>query len=263
MSSDAPTSLMEAAAEVARLCGDVAMRYYRSGQLEVKQKENGSPVTNADLAAERAARNWIGQRFPSDGILGEEFGVDRPAARRRWVLDPIDGTRTFVRGVPLWGALVAVIEGDEILAGAACFPVTSELIWAAPGEGCWLNGGRAQVSQISRINDSLVLTTDPTFSYVPDRRERWQELEAAAAMSRSWGDCYGYLLVATGRAEAMVDPIMSEWDAAALLPIVEEAGGVFTDWNGKRTAKGGSGVATNAALAADVRRQLGASGVQS
>ena len=260
MSSESGTSLMEAAAEVARICGDVAMRYYRSRQLEVKQKANGSPVSNADLAAERAARNWISQRFPGDGILGEEYGIERPEAPRRWVLDPIDGTRTFVRGVPLWGALVAVIEGDEILAGAASFPATAELIWAAPGEGSWLNGNRTIVSQTSRLSDALVLTTSPLFSSHPQRQAGWHSLENAAGMSRSWGDCYGYLLVATGRAEVMVDSILSEWDAAALLPIVEEAGGVFSDWSGARTAKGGSAIATNALLAGEARAALGAGG---
>jgi fructose-1,6-bisphosphatase/inositol monophosphatase family enzyme len=129
---------------------------------------------------------------------------------------------------------------------------------AAPGEGCWWNGARARVSPVDALDRATVCTTDPLFAHRPDRRDAWRRLEGAAGLSRSWGDCYGYLLVATGRAEAMVDAAMGDWDSAALLPVVEEAGGVFTSWEGRRTGLGGSAVATNAALAAEVRRALGA-----
>jgi len=256
MSDESPNALMHAAAEVARVAGAIANRHFRTAGLSVRSKGDGSPVTVADLESERAAREWIRQRFPADGILGEEFGGERLDAKRRWVLDPIDGTRTYVHGVPLWGTLVGVASGDEVLAGAAFFPALDELICAAPGEGCWLNGERVQVSQISRLTDSLVLTTDETFAHLPERRTAWQRLADGAGMSRSWGDCYGYLLVASGRAEVMVDPVLSEWDATALLPVVEEAGGVFTDWSGMRGARGGSAIATNAALANQARNAL-------
>lgn len=247
---------MHAAAEVARVAGAIANRHFRGADLSVRSKGDGSPVTVADLESERAARDWIRQRFPADGILGEEFGAERLDAKRRWVLDPIDGTRTYVHGVPLWGTLVGVSTGDEIVAGAAFFPALDELICAAPGAGSWLNGKRVQVSRISRLTDSLVLTTDETFASLPARRAAWQRMTSEAGMSRSWGDCYGYLLVASGRAEAMVDPVLSEWDATALVPVVEEAGGVFTDWSGQRGARGGSAIATNAALASQVREAL-------
>ena len=256
-----PAVLMAAAADLAHVCGEVALRHFRSPELVVDRKPDGSPVTNADLAAERAAREWIRARFPDDGILGEEYGLERAGSRRRWVLDPIDGTKTYIRGVPLWGTLVAVMEGPEILAGAASFPALGELICAAPGEKCWLNGETAIVSPLSRLDGALVLTTDPTFSASPERRLGWSRVESAAQASRSWGDCYGYLLVASGRAEVMVDPVLSEWDAAALQPIVEEAGGVFTDWTGARTARGGNAVATNSALADVTRRLLGGDGL--
>lgn len=254
--SESLSSLMQAAAEVARVAGAVAQRYYRSPSLEIRSKPNGTPVTNGDIASEQSARDWISSRFPEDGILGEEFGEERPRARRRWVLDPIDGTKTFLRGVPLWGTLVAVTEGAEVLAGAANFPALGELICAAPGEGCWVNGQRTKVSSIGRLTDALVLTTDETFRGFSARRKQWSELEKQSAMTRSWGDCYGYLLVATGRAEAMADATLSEWDAAAFLPIVEEAGGVFSDWDGARRIDGGSAIATNRALAQTVRAVL-------
>jgi histidinol-phosphatase len=243
------------AAELARLTGTVALRYYRS-RLTVETKADGSPVTAADREAETAARAWVRGRFPDDGILGEELGEERPGARRRWVIDPIDGTKSFVRGTPLWGSLVALCEGTRVLAGAAYFPAVDELIAAAPGAGCWWNGSRCHVSDVDTLDKATVLTTDERFREQPDWRAGWQSLATAAAVSRTWGDCFGYLLVATGRAEVMCDPVMSPWDAAALQPIIEEAGGTFTDWNGVATAFGGSTVATNRRLAAEARALL-------
>lgn len=252
--------LLEATQELARRTGGVALRHFRSA-LTVESKTDGSPVTIADRSAEEAAREWISRRFPDDGILGEEFGAHLPAAKRRWLIDPIDGTKTFVRGVPLWGTLVAVCEGDDVLAGAAFFPAVDEILGAARGLGCWWNGARSQVSNVSTIDTATVLTTDERFVRSVERRDAWRRLALAAAISRTWGDCYGYLLVATGRAEVMVDGVVAPWDAAALFPAITEAGGVFTDWAGKATAFGGSIVATNAAIAARARQLLGVNGV--
>ena len=145
-----------------------------------------------------------------------------------------------------------------MLAGAAFFPAADEIVSAAPGLGCWWNGARAHVSNVAALEAATVLTTDGRFKRTPERAEGWQRLAAAAAISRTWGDCYGYLLVATGRAEVMVDGSTAPWDAAALLPVITEAGGVFTDWKGDRTAFGGDIVATNAALAERARELLGA-----
>jgi histidinol phosphatase-like enzyme (inositol monophosphatase family) len=243
------------AAELARLTGAVALRYYRS-RLNVETKADGSPVTEADRAAETAARAWVRSRFPDDGILGEELGEERAGAPRRWVIDPIDGTKSFIRGAPLWGSLVALCEGTRVLAGAAYFPAVDELLAAAPGAGCWWNGRRCQVSDVDSLDRATVLTTDERFRERPERAQGWRALSDAAAVSRTWGDCFGYLLVATGRAEAMCDPVLSPWDAAALQPIIEEAGGTFTDWDGVATAFGGSAVATNRRLATEVRGLL-------
>jgi len=266
MQPDSPTLLLHAAADLARVAGDVALRHFRAGPaggaLAVETKGDGSPVTAADREAEEAARAWLAARYPGDDILGEEFGRSARGAGRCWVLDPIDGTKTFVRGVPLWGTLVACVEQrpggafGEVLAGAAYFPAVGELVAAAPGEGCWWNGTRARTSTVDTLAAATVCTTDPKFSHRPDRHAPWRRLEDAAGLSRSWGDCYGYLLVATGRAEAMVDAVVGDWDTAALLPVVEEAGGRFTSWEGVRTAFVGSAVATNAALAGPVRELL-------
>ncbi len=244
--------LLEAVQEAARLAGNVALRHYRTA-LEVISKADGSPVTIADRGAETAVREWITRWFPDDGIEGEELGIIRPEAARRWIVDPIDGTKTFVRGVPLWGTLIAVAERDQVLAGAAYFPVVDEIVAAASGEGTWWNGSRCAVSSVDRLDRALVLTTDPKFSADAAKRAAWQRLNDRAALTRTWGDCYGYLLVATGRAEVMVDPVMAAWDSAAFLPIIEEAGGVFTDWFGNRTGLGGSAIATNAAIATETR----------
>jgi histidinol phosphatase-like enzyme (inositol monophosphatase family) len=243
------------AAELARLTGDIALRHYRSN-LTVETKADGSPVTAADRAAEQAARDWVGRYFPHDGVLGEEFGEERVGARRRWVIDPIDGTKSFVRGTPLWGSLVALCEGDTVLAGAAYFPAIDEMLAAAPNAGCWWTGSRCAVSVVAALERGTVLTTDERFQEYPTRRAGWERLASSAAISRSWGDCFGYLLVATGRAEVMCDPVMSPWDSAALHPIIREAGGVFTDWDGRDTALGGSAIATNLLLATTVRERL-------
>jgi histidinol phosphatase-like enzyme (inositol monophosphatase family) len=250
-------SLLEAVADVARVAGEVALGYYR-GALVVESKGDGSPVTIADRHAERSAREWIERRFPEDGIIGEEYGEARGDAPRRWIVDPIDGTKTFVRGVPLWGTLVAVAEGDAVLAGAAYFPAVKEIIAAAKGEGCWWNQHRCHVSEVTRLGNATVLTTDERFTKTPHHAAGWRALAAQSAVARTWGDCYGYLLVATGRAEVMTDGIVGAWDTAPFLPIIEEAGGVFTDWTGAHTPFGGSAIATNAALAREVRSILAA-----
>lgn len=245
-------SLLEAVQAVARLAGDVALTHYRTA-ITVETKGDGSPVTIADRESEQAARDWIVQRFPADGILGEEFGARDGTSGRRWLLDPIDGTKSFVRGVPLWGTLIAVAEGDRVLAGCAYFPAVNEIIAAAPGEGCWWNGRRASVNSVDTLAGATALVTDDRTFGLAAQRDSWMALADAVAIARSWGDCFGYLLVATGRAEVMVDPIINPWDAACFLPIIEEAGGVFTSLGGERTAFGGHAIATNKALAAAAR----------
>jgi histidinol-phosphatase len=272
--AEATPSLLHAVAELARLAGDVALGYFdraRRSELPVDYKADGSPVTAADRGAEAAAREWIERHFRLDGILGEELGSIRPGARRRWVLDPIDGTKSFLRGVPMWGTLVAVADGEKVLAGAIYCAAAGEMVAAAVGQGCWWNGSRCHVSSEAELARSTVLTTDDRFPHVTAdagasayrvraQRERtiagWRRVSERAAIARTWGDCYGYLLVATGRAEVMVDAVMAPWDTAALHPVITEAGGWFTDWEGVPTAFGGSSVATNAALGARVRALL-------
>jgi histidinol-phosphatase len=246
---------LDFAVEVAWRAGRASLAHYQTG-ISAETKPDESPVTAADRAAERIARDLIETRFPHDAILGEEEGEARTGADRRWILDPIDGTRTFLRGVPFFGVLIALeYEGDATL-GVMHFPALDETVYAARGHGCFWNGRRALVSDVTSLDDALLVTTDVENIVRQQRGAGWDRLRARAALTRTWGDCYGYALVATGRAEVMVDPILSIWDAAALVPIIEEAGGVFTDWDGKPGHDVKSAVATNAALAHHVRSVL-------
>jgi histidinol phosphatase-like enzyme (inositol monophosphatase family) len=202
-------------------------------------------------------RQEIAGRFPADGVLGEEQGETNPGAARRWIVDPIDGTRSFVHGVPLYAVLLALEEEGQPVLGVVHFPALGETVYAAAGHGCWYNGRPAHVSDVDSMREACVATSDARLAAQPARAEGWARLAAAADVARTWGDAYGYALVATGRAEVMVDPEMHIWDAAAVAVIVREAGGVFTDWRGTATHTGGCGVGTNAALAGEVRTILG------
>jgi histidinol phosphatase-like enzyme (inositol monophosphatase family) len=243
------------AVEVAWRAGRATLSHFRSG-IAAELKEDRSPVTEADRAAERAARKLIQQRFPRDGIVGEELGTVREEAPRRWIIDPIDGTRSYVRGVPLYGVLLALEENDRAVLGVIHLPALQETVYAARGVGCWWNGKRACVSSVDRLDQAMVLTTDVASITQHGRADGWNRLLAAGPLARTWGDCYGYAMVATGRAEAMLDPVLSIWDAAALPPIIEEAGGVITDWDGAPSHRNGSLVATNGRLASEIRALL-------
>lgn len=250
------SGLLEFAVDLAERAGDVAMQLY-GGRLTADRKLDETPVTRADRDAEQRCRALIAERFPDDGVLGEEFGESPSRSGRRWILDPIDGTRTFIHGVPLFGVLVALESGDEGVLGVMHFPALGETVAAARGAGCYWNGARCRVSEVDDLSRALVLTTDVEHAEREGRRAAWDALAARAALARTWGDCYGHALVATGRAEVMVDPVLALWDAAALAPIVTEAGGRLTDWRGASGHRVGSGISTNAALADVARGVLG------
>ena len=235
--------LLEFAVEIARGAGEITLQYFRK-QPETSRKSDGSFVTIADRQAESYLRQRIGERFPDDGILGEEEGESQGKSGRRWILDPIDGTFAFVHGVPLYGVLIAVEIEGAMNVGVVNMPALGEIVSAAKSVGCFFNGERARVSETAELKDALLLST----SFV----SATEVLQARAKVSRTWGDCYGYVLVATGRADVMLDPVMNLWDCAPLLPIMEEAGGTFTDWRGVRTADGGNAIATNGRLFEEV-----------
>lgn len=239
--------LERTAEELARAAGEVALGYFGT-RIGVETKADDTPVTVADREAESLLRAEIRRRYPDHGIVGEEHGEVLPGASIRWILDPIDGTKSFVRGVPLWGVLIGIeVEGEPVV-GVVHLPALGETVTAARGRGCRWNGVPCAVSTENRLNRSLVLTTDEAAFHGHAGEAGWRALAAAARMTRSWGDCYGHVLVATGRAQVMVDPVLASWDAAPLLTIVTEAGGCFTDVSGEPTIHGGSGVSSNPAL---------------
>lgn len=250
--NDALQELFDFAVDLAWRAGRSTLSAFQTG-VSVEQKPDATPVTEADRRAERLLRHRIEERFPEDGIIGEEYGTVRAEAERRWILDPIDGTRSFVHGVPLFGTLVAVEIRGEPVVGVIHLPALGETIAAATGLGCWWNGRRARVSTTASLSDALVVTSDPASLQATGRRNGWDRLSDRAAAARTWGDCYGYALVATGRADVMIDPVLSIWDAAAVTPVVREAGGIVTDLAGHVRHDGGNLVATNAALAEVVR----------
>ena len=261
MSPDTPDlrELLEAAESAARAAGEITLRYF-GDVLDAEEKSDGTPVTRADREAEALLRERIEGRFPDHGILGEEFGETRPDAHVRWILDPIDGTRSFMQGVPLYGVMIGVEVEGEPRVGVVRFPALDETVAAATGLGCRWNGRTGAVSDVASVEEAVVLTTDEERIRSGSEAPGWPELSRRARIVRTWGDCYGHCLVATGRAEAMVDPVLATWDAAPLLPIVTEAGGTFTDLAGEATVHGGSGVSTNGVLHSKVLELLEGSG---
>jgi histidinol phosphatase-like enzyme (inositol monophosphatase family) len=237
--------ILAVALDAAREGGRRTLAYFNAGT-PVEWKVDHTPVTVADRESEAAIRRVIGKAFPDHAILGEEQGETPGSAPYRWIVDPLDGTRTFVRGVPLYGTLVGVEHQGEPIVGVVYLPALDEIVAAARGDGCTWNGQPCRVSTVARMEDALVATTDERVARA--RSGAYDRLVANVALTRTWSDCYAYVLVATGRAEVALDPVMNLWDCAALLPIVEEAGGKFTDWKGTRTIRGNEAVATNAAL---------------
>ena len=251
--------ILEFATELAREAGEITLEYFRRG-VRAELKADGSFVTAADREAERHVRARISERFPADAVQGEEWGESEGTSGRRWIVDPVDGTYSFVHGVPLYGVLIGVESGGEPVVGVVNMPALGEVVAAARGLGCWWNGERARVSTTATLEESLLLATDFGACARYGFGRAADELQRRARQRRTWGDCYGHVLVATGRADVMLDPVMNVWDCAALLPVVEEAGGTFTDWRGQRTIRGGNAVATNGALFADVMRTIDGAG---
>ena len=226
--------------DVASGAGAITLRYFRDPSLEVVRKGDTSPVTRADREAEQYIRGRIREHFPSDVILGEEFGTDGTRMSHRWILDPIDGTKSFIHGVPLYGVMIALEVDGIVTHGVVHLPALGETVSAARGEGCYWNGTRCHTSKAASVRESLLCTTSPGRLEEVLGHETYQRVTNAFSVYRGWGDCYGHVLVATGRADAMLDPRMAIWDAAPLGVIVEEAGGISTDLTGRHTIEGGS-----------------------
>lgn len=239
---------MTCAAETAYLAGRLTLGYFNAG-VRPDFKADDSPVTVADRLAEELIRGRIERAYPGHAIVGEEFGAaGREDASHRWFVDPIDGTKAFIRGVPLYGVLIGLAIEGRVEVGAAYYPGTDELLCAASGEGCWWNGRRARVSQVAELGRAYISCSDPGGFAAYGRAAEWERLMRRTYHRIGWSDAYGYLLVATGRIEIMLDPVMNTWDCGPFPAILREAGGYFGDWQGRETIDAGEGLATTRAL---------------
>jgi histidinol phosphatase-like enzyme (inositol monophosphatase family) len=253
MNSPSPHALLEFALDAVWQAGRITLGYFQAG-VAVDRKADNTPVTIADREAEQRLRALITQYWPDHGMVGEEFGRSTATSQYTWLIDPIDGTKSFVSGVPLYANLLALLDGHSALLGVMHFPALNETVYAVRGEGCYWNGRRAHVSSVEQLSDAVLLVSG--LGEFGDKAAAWQRLCQATYIQRTWGDAYGYALVATGRAEVMVDPVMALWDCAPLQVILEEAGGTFTDWQGHATIHAGEGLATNGRLLAQVLRTI-------
>lgn len=237
-------ALLDELIALAERAGRATLDWYQSSALQVEQKTDGTPVTEADKAAEHFIREHLAAHHAADGIIGEEEGTSQGTSGRTWYIDPIDGTRSFVHGVPLYATLLAVADPDGIAAGVIHLPALGDTVAAGRGLGCFWNGDRARVSDSVRL-DGAVVSRSEYGTTPPDMLER---LATSPTSQRTWGDAHGYALVATGRIDAMLDHAAHPWDLAPIAVIIPEAGGTFTDLNGQSGVAGvhgGSGLATN------------------
>ena len=240
---------LNVAIEAAYTGGKRTLAYFNAG-VNVETKADNSPVTVADRESEATIRAIIKAHYPTHSILGEEEGATEGDPDFRWIIDPLDGTKSFVRGVPLYGSLVGLEIEGQVKVGAVYMPALGEMISAATGMGCYWNGRRANVSTTDKLENASLLTTSS--ESCRKRGGAYDQLAGKMQLTRGWGDCYGYVLVATGRAEVMLDAGMNPWDCAPILPILSEAGGNFTDWAGTPTIHGRDGVGTNGVLHEEV-----------
>jgi histidinol phosphatase-like enzyme (inositol monophosphatase family) len=218
--------------ELAELSGDFIRPYFATPDLQVDLKADNSPVTIADKGAEELMRRVIKAKFPSHGIIGEEFGSDRADAEFVWVLDPIDGTKSFISQVPLFGTLIGLLHNGVPALGCINQPISRKML-IGDNASCTLNGRPVKVSNVRRIEDATLLTSDPVMLIDSPAARGYLPLMGRAKLARIWGDCFGYMMVATGFANVMYDPIMNPWDIAALVPVIRGAGGVITDAQGE------------------------------
>lgn len=240
--------LLEFALEAAWQAGKITLGFFQT-DIGVERKADQSPVTIADKTAEQKLRAMIEKHWPDYGIIGEEFGNVQSKNGLTWTVDPIDGTKSFICGVPIYANLISLTNGTRPILGVAHFPALNETIYATQGGGCYWNGRRTHVSEVTQLNNAVLLGSEIALSKYEDGKDRaWTRLLESTYIHRTWGDAYGYALVATGRADIMVDPWMAVWDCGPLQVILEEAGGTFTDWKGNPTIYAGEAIATNGRL---------------
>jgi len=254
---EALRSRLEVALEACWRAGKITLEYFQTG-VPVELKSDQTPVTIADRRAEEEIRRWLERYFPDDAVVGEEGGGTALTLESgaTWYIDPIDGTKAFICGVPFYATLLACEMRGRVVLGVASFPALAETVWAVQNAGCYWNGRRARVSEIKKLEDAVLLTTDFHRLSAMGHASALEHLCRATKLQRTWGDAYGHILVATGRAEIMIDPKMAVWDNGPLLPILEEAGGRFTDWQGNATIHSDKALATNGHLHEAVKKIL-------
>ena len=239
--------LLDKALSFTRLAGNLTLDYFGK-QVDVERKADDSPVTRADREAEALLRRLIMDAYPDHGIVGEEYGVHNPDARVQWILDPVDGTMSFIHGIPLYTTLVGILVDSEPYVGLIYAPAMGEMVDAARGLGCRLNGASVKVRACDTIEQATVLTTDVRNIDRYGFGAGHQALVRSCYVHRTWGDAYGHLMVATGRADLMVDPILNIWDAAPLATILRDAGGLFMTRTGEEDLHVGHGISTGFGL---------------
>ena len=250
-------SRLDFAVALAAEVGELILRYFDDPELTVERKRDATPVTVADRQAEQLIRDRVAESWPGDGVLGEEFDETTGTSGFRWILDPIDGTKSFIHHVPLFGTLIGLEHDGQMVAGVCRMPALDEVAYGGTGLGAWWQQGGgdprpARVSSVQRLDEALFCTTTITRWRTLGRQDVFDRLCGRSSLARGWSDCYGHLLVATGRADVMVDPVMNVWDAAALLPIVQEAGGHFLTLDGRPVVDGGNGLSVNAEIRDEV-----------
>ncbi len=241
----------EAAIEIAKKGGDHTLNYFNKS-FDVERKSDDSPVTVADREAESIMREEIQARFPEHGIVGEEYDDHNTESRIRWILDPIDGTKSFIHGVPLYTTLIGVVVDKEPVIGIIYAPALDELCDAAKGKGARLNNKSCSVRPCDNLAEASFMSTDVYTSAKVGYGEAFDALIENTRTHRTWGDAYGHMLVATGRADLMFDPILNIWDAAPLLTVLQEAGGIFCDTEGNETIESGNGFSCSKTLLPEV-----------
>lgn len=243
-----PAEDLALALELADTADELSMRRYRAADLQVESKPDRTPVTEADRAVERALRDRLAQARPDDEVVGEELGSTPGTSTRRWIIDPIDGTASYLRGMPTWSTLIALQQDGEEVVAVVSMPAVGRRWWASLGAGAFAGAERLAVSRVAGLADAQLC-----WSGIESWDEVGRSQEILALCRRCWrtrgiGDAWQYMLVAEGAADLALDPAVSVWDLAAVKLIVEEAGGRFSDLAGTPTAAGGDGLASNGLL---------------
>lgn len=239
---------------LADISGNIIRNYFRT-QIKIDSKADDSPVTIADKKAEEIMREEIMKEFPDHGILGEEFGEHNSSSHYKWILDPIDGTKSFICGTVTFGTLIALVKDGIPILGVINQPILKEFL-IGDSNSAELNDHKVKVRQCENLSDAVLLTTDYLDINKYQNGNKFDELTSRVKLYRNWGDCFGYYLLATGFADIMVDPIMNIWDSMALIPVIKGAGGIITDYQGNDPVKGNSIIAASPGIHKKVIQML-------